>query len=226
MRNSTKQYAFPPQAFFGGNIPKNKIYERVSATASIKQKFVQQVEKIIWLYKLAPETINLPAGQFVKEIQVFELRQKEGVATIDETILRTLDKAISHPVLYQLTHNNSLQYAMAYKRPHETEADKWVVGEYFYSSTLKNTAAANTLPQALNLQALYEILLRQLMPAPAHAKETLAAQINRLQQLASLQKQAAQLENSLHKEKQFNRKVALNSQLRILQSQLKNLQTP
>ena len=37
----------------------------------MKDLFVAQVEQIVWQYKLAPETINLPATPGVPEIQVF-----------------------------------------------------------------------------------------------------------------------------------------------------------
>jgi Domain of unknown function (DUF4391) len=42
----------------------------------VKKLFVQQVEQIVWQFKLAPETINLPARPAVPEIQVFAIQLK------------------------------------------------------------------------------------------------------------------------------------------------------
>jgi hypothetical protein len=52
-------FAYPKQAEFGRPLPKNKIYERSGANTRLKDLFVEQVEQIVWRYKLAPETINL-----------------------------------------------------------------------------------------------------------------------------------------------------------------------
>jgi hypothetical protein len=60
-----------PQAAFGRTLPKNKIYAHSHANTRLKNLFVQQVEQIVWQFKLAPETINLPARPGVPEIQVF-----------------------------------------------------------------------------------------------------------------------------------------------------------
>ncbi|MCB1615954.1 MAG: DUF4391 domain-containing protein [Pseudomonadales bacterium] len=214
---------FPDNASFGGNIPKTRIYQRSGATASIKQKFVQQLDKITWACKLAPETINLPAGSFVKEIQVFDLTLKSGIEEVDEVVLRTMDKAIIHPLFYRINKNETCRYAMAYKRQHESASDKWVVDDYFYSPWMDGGAVEQPLPQALNLQSLYEALLRLLLPEPATTSESLPKQIARLHEIAVIQRAMARLESAIAKEKQFNRKVELNAEMRTLQQQLKGM---
>jgi Domain of unknown function (DUF4391) len=214
---------FPKNAQFGRNVPKSKIYERSGAIAAIKQKFVQQLDKIVWAYKLAPETINLPAGSFVKEIQVFHITLKPGIEQVDEAVLRSMDKAIVHPIVYLICKDNKCQYAMAYKRQHESASDKWVVDDYFYSSWLNNNAEEQSLPQSLNLQSLYEALLRKLLPEPATKNEPLQKQIARLHQITAIQKAMAKLESTITKEKQFNRKVELNAEMRHLKNQLDSL---
>jgi Domain of unknown function (DUF4391) len=219
--------SFPPKSAFGGSVPKNKIYERAKASTALKQLFTQQVEKITWAYKLAPETINLPAGNFVKEIQVFDIQLKKNIDQIDENILRAIDKTIRHPLLFQIRKETQQHFCMAWymawKRPHESDTNNWVVEDYFASGWSNNKTKTVNLPQALNLEKLYENLLKRLMPVPLTQNETLVQQIARLQQIALLQKQAAKLENNLHKEKQFNRKVEINAELREVKQQLKGL---
>lgn len=63
--------AYPKQAAFGRVLPKNKIYEHSGANTRLKELFVEQVEQIVWQYKLAPETINLPlssTGQVLPDL--------------------------------------------------------------------------------------------------------------------------------------------------------------
>ena len=59
-------------------LPKNKIYEHSGANTRLKDLFVEQVEQIVWQYKLAPETINLPAKPGVPESSGFPDRAEDG----------------------------------------------------------------------------------------------------------------------------------------------------
>ena len=70
---------YPAQAAFGRTLPKSKLYAHGHASTRLKNLFVQQVEQIVWQYKLAPETINLPARPGVPEIEVFgsQLKTRE-----------------------------------------------------------------------------------------------------------------------------------------------------
>lgn len=77
----------------------------------------------------------------------------------------------------------------------------------------------------LDIEKLYEKLLRQLMPLPARMEETLQAQSERLTNIQKKQKELDMLEARLHREKQFNRKVEINSQLRVLKNELVELST-
>jgi Domain of unknown function (DUF4391) len=56
-------FAFPPNAEFNRIIPKTKFYEHTSPTPTLKAKFVSQISQVVWSYKLAPETINLPPSE-------------------------------------------------------------------------------------------------------------------------------------------------------------------
>lgn len=71
-------FCYPPAALFGRTLPKNKIYERASVTPRLRQLFVEQVDAIIWQYKLAPETINLRPTAPVPEIQIFRIRLRSS----------------------------------------------------------------------------------------------------------------------------------------------------
>lgn len=218
-------FSFPAQARVGRLLPKNKIYEHGPVGAALRQRFVSQVERITWSYKLAPETINLPARGGVRggvvEIQIFDIVQK--TAELDEGVLRAIDRAIPLPIIFQLHHEQRTRMVAAYKRPSEADASKWVVDGYFASDWLPADAARQPLPVALDLHGLYEQILRSLLPQAARAGESLPEQLQRLTRLRSLQGEHDKLEARLHKECQFNRKVELNSQLRELKTEIDQL---
>ena len=82
------------------------------------------------------------------------------------------------------------------------------------------------LPVAVDLARLYEQILRQLAPIPAREGESISALAERQRQIASKQRECQRLEGRLHREKQFNRKIELNQQLRALKAELDALREP
>lgn len=81
----------PQAGRVGRTLPKNKIYEHSSANTRLKDMFVEQVEQIVWRYKLAPETTNLPAKPDVPEIQIFAIQLK--TPELHHDVLRCIDGA-------------------------------------------------------------------------------------------------------------------------------------
>lgn len=214
-------FAYPEAAKFGRVLPKSKIYERAKPSLKLKQLFVDQIGQISWQYKLAPETINLPATAAVPEIQVFRLVLKNGV--VHDDVLRCIDQAIPFPLLFELRDDERLKVVAAYKRPSEADADKWVVGDYFASAWMDADTERQVLPVVLDMGALYGRLLAPLLPFAAQAGETLAAHIARLELIRGKQRALLQCERRLLKEKQFNRKVAINAEVRVLNQALREL---
>jgi len=214
-------FNFPPQAKVGRVLPKSKIYQHGRVSATLRERFVRQVDQITWQYKLAPETINLPARGGVAEIEIFDIALKTDV--LDEDVLRAIDRAIPLPIVFQLHHGQRTRIVATYKRPSEAEAGKWVIDGYFAGEWLAADAERQPLPIALDLHRLYEQLLRSLLPQAARPGESLPEQLERLTRLRIQQGEYRKLESRLHKEKQFNRKVALNAELRELKTEIHQL---
>ena len=211
-------FHYPKAAAFDRVLPKTKIYEHTKPSNALKDLFVKQVDKIIWQYKLAPETINLPAKPSAPEIQIFSILLK--TPELNEDVLRCIDQAIPLPIFYQLSYDEHIKIKAAYKRPNEADASKWVTECYFETDWLAENTERQVLPVALDLAGLYEQLFKPLLPLPARPNEPLKLQVERLGLVRSKQNEYHRLESRLHKETQFNRKVELNKQLRALGSQL------
>ncbi|RLJ15795.1 DUF4391 domain-containing protein [bacterium endosymbiont of Escarpia laminata] len=211
-------FRYPKQAAFGRVVPKNKIYQHAKPSSAVKQRFVAQIDKIIWLYKLAPETINLPPCHVVPEIEIFEIQLKTQELT--EDLLRCIDQAIPLPILFELRYQEQVKFTATYKRLSEADAAKWVVDGYLSSPWLPVDTERAPLPVSLDLERLYEQLLRALLPIPERAGEALKEQMNRYAEIQRKEKECRKLESRLHREKQFNRKVEINTQLRAVQQAL------
>ena len=206
-------FAYPKQSAFGKVLPKSKIYQHARVTRRVQQCFVDQVSRIVWQYKLSPETTNLPARAGVPEIQIFTIALK--TEELDENVLRCIDKAISFPILYEVTFEDRIKEMAAYKRPSEADSAKWVVGDYFATDWQTADSGRSPLPVSLDLASLYEQLLRRLMPLPARNGESLKTHAERLATIHSKQRECDKLEARVNREKQFNRKVELLSLIHI-----------
>lgn len=211
-------FTWPTKAVVARPVSKAKIYAHAKPTAALRALFVDQVESITWAYKLAPETINLPAKPDVPEIEVFEIALK--LPDVNHSVLRCIDKAIPFPILFVLRHDGHSQPVAAHKRPSDAASGQWVVGDYHAAPWQKDGVVRPGLPVALDLQGLYEQLLRQHFAVPARAGESLRDQLDRLSLLSAKLAAAEKLETRLAQEKQFNRKVEINAQLRTIRTEL------
>jgi hypothetical protein len=214
-------FAWPRQAKVDRPVAKTKIYAHAKPSAALRALFVQQVDSITWAYKLSPETINLTAKPGVPEIEVFEVALK--LPDISHSVLRCIDKAIPFPILFNLRFEGRTQPIAAHKRPSDAASDQWVVGDYHAAPWQSDDVARPALPMALDLLGLYEQLLRQHFVAPARPGESLRDQLDRLSALAAKQVAASKLESRLNAEKQFNRKVTINAELRTIRTELDSL---
>lgn len=209
--------AYPKQAAFGRVLPKSKIYEHAGANTRLKDLFVEQVEQIVWAFKLAPETIHLPERPGVPEIQVFSIQLKTPELHLD--VLRCIDGAIPFPILFELSFEEKTQIIAAYKRPNEADSDRRVLSDYFMTEWLPTSSKRTVMPLALHLGGLYEQLLYRLIPLPARPQETLAELVARVEAAQAKQREVDKMVARLAKEKQFNRKVEINAQLRALKKE-------
>ncbi|MBP1858676.1 DUF4391 domain-containing protein [Rhizobium herbae] len=238
-------YDWPRASAFGRVIPKNKIYDHAGANTALKDLFVREVDQITWSHKLAPETINLPATKSVAEIQVFRITQREKALSTD--VLRAIDRAIPFPLLFELVHSGRVKLAAAYKRPSEADSTKWVLGDYFESAFLSEDGHRSALPVALTMGALYEQLLTPLveaqntrlipgaptgfaeapqssfMAAPDMQPLSLEARIAVAEAIKATTREVERIKARLGRERQFNKRVAINAELRAAREELKRL---
>lgn len=250
MNASGTLYDWPRAAAFGRVIPKNKIYEHAGANTGLKDLFVREVDQIVWSHKLAPETVNLAATKQVAEIQIFRITAR--TASLDRDVLRAIDKAIPFPLIFEVAHGGRVRLAAAYKRQSlnsrgEADSARWVVGDHFQGDWLPEDAPRAALPVALNMGVLYERLLEPLVagqtarlipgmgeapqtpftPADADADADRPVSLEeRIAQAEATERQAREVDRikaRLGREKQFNKRVAINAELRAAKQELERL---
>src|SRR5690606_29598748 len=99
-----------------------------------KKDFVDKIDKIRWLYKIATDTTNLPSGEVV-ELQVFEisLRKRDEIPGL----IKVIDRSIPYPIVFILTFGEELMFSLSKKHPHPANEDKAVTDWTFTSAWIK-----------------------------------------------------------------------------------------
>lgn len=214
-------FQYPEKTAFGKAVPKSLIYSKARPSKKVKSLFVEQIEEIVWAYKLSPQTLKLPAKGGYSEIQVFDIRLRSG--KLDSAVLDSIDKAIPYPIIFRLLCGDKIKNVAAYKRPATDGTKNWVIEDRFETAWLDDPGA-EPLPVALDLKALYEQMMLPIIGNTPRKEESLGAMVERLDLARKKQNELKKLQSRLKKEKQFNRKVEINAEIRTLSGELDRLQ--
>lgn len=211
----------PDKALLNRRIPKVKFYEQIEVDSKLERKFIDEIESIIWKYKLSQETTNLEPTKEVEEIQVFEISLKGKY--ISKEVLENIDRVIPYPILYILKYKDNIKLAIAYKERNKIDENKMVVHSYYQSEWIKEYELAVDILKGLSLEDVYDNLLRQLIPIENTLEDDIEKLIKLNEKQESLKKEIEKLEKKVKREKQFNRKVDLNIELQKKKKELEEL---
>jgi hypothetical protein len=207
---SAPLYRWPGAAEFGRVVPKTKFYERATISAAVREKFVSEVQRITWAYKLADETIHLRGDDRVPEIQVFTIEVKDDDVSVN--VLSTIDMAVPFPIIFEISRTTGSTRMVASHKQLDRSPPR--LSTYFTTGWHATGTQRVPLPPAIDLPGLYAGLLTPILPIATRPGEDVSAATARMDQARKLERDVAALEKKLRIEPQFNRKVELRRQLR------------
>jgi hypothetical protein len=220
--------SLPKSTEFNRRIPKQKFYENLSVTPELKRVFVDQISVIYWRNKLAATTLNVSQGVRVTEVEIFEIKLNQP--SIDTKVLQLIDKEIPYHILYLLEYHGEYQAWIGYKEPSATKTDIFKVNSYYNT----DWTTLDKLPlrmDGLHMDEIYDNFIRQIAGGRlvakngenAGAKSDIKEAIDLDYKRQKLNKQIASLEIKIKSEKQFNKQVKLNTQLKTLKRELEDI---
>ncbi len=213
----------PKSTEFNKRVPKQKFYEQIEITPALKRIFVDQIRIIYWRNKLAATTLNVAAGERVTEIEVFEIRLTEPV--LDEAVLKQIDKEIPYHILYILEYEKKYQAWIGYKEAAESGKNAFKVSRYYHTDWMSEDELPLKI-EGLSIDAIYDNFVRQIAGDALQTgnAESLKESVERETQRLNLQKQITTLEAKIRKEKQLNRQMQMNGELKKLRKELEAIQ--
>ena len=198
-------------------MPKNAFYGR-SNDSSLREFLTREFEGIIWLYKLAPATLNVEDGDNVHEIDIFYCKMKENEYSIKPFC--AMDELLPRHTIFIIEYGGKVDLLMHHKEMSLVHGEqKWKCGV----SELKHDIRidANTLNiQGQSMDAVYNCLLSQISGLPVSSKEEYKERVELRNHIEILQKQIAALQKRIKAEKQFNRQMELNAEVRKLKKEI------
>lgn len=213
---------FPKTTEFNKRIPKQKFYENMDVTPYLKRLFVDQIKLIYWRNKLAATTINIAVGETVTEIEVLELCLQKG--QVDEAVLQQIDREIPYHILFLLTYGGKEQAWIGYKEMAGSGTKAFKVIRYYHTEWVPEGSSQFEI-EGLDLDAVYAGLVRQIAgdSLPYQTGESLQTAVAQDERRRQLEKRIAALEAKMRKEKQLNRQIEINAELKRLRMECKRI---
>ena len=193
----------PKSTYFGKIIAKDKIYAAAGADSDLKDIFVEQVERIRWLNKISPNTVNIAQGENVEEIQVIEVTLKTPAP--DKRTLPTILKSIRYKIVFAVVHGDKTTYTA------------------YYDNKTSFTSANPPKLTGNDTDSVWENIIIQMRGAAIDEGKTLDEQIANDTERERLLRQIERLEKQARNEKQPRRKWELAEEAKRIKKEVESL---
>ena len=236
------QMELPADSRLGNRVYKKLFAENAQLGITDKKAFSEDIDKVVWMYKLEPDTVSIPAFSDSQreyfEIAVMQVDCKTQKRT--GRIAQIIHRAIPYPLLIIFSYESSVVFSLAHKRFSQSEKGAIVADEFFTSdwidlrcpTDVQESFLASLKLSALphnNLFAFYSGIVDRMTGLDCARlsgqfavgdKESQAERLEALQQCRQLETQIAELKAEIKKEDQFNRRVELNVKIKELEQSL------
>jgi len=205
---------FPTTTKVGRVIPKEKFYTKTTVNTKLRQMFVDEIDKIVWTNKIAPETLNITAKHYA-ELQVFEITLKGS--TISSQVLKHIDTFIPYPILFILKHTGATKAVMGYKEPNLNNQNQMKTDAYYETSW---QPTINLEIKGRSVDEIYKNFLHQINPdLQKTSQPDLKTSVVHLKQQAVIKKQIDALNRKIANEPSVAKRQELARERHKLEQQ-------
>ena len=189
-------------------LPKKAIFAKFDLKPSQRESFDANIARIDIVAVISATTVPaLSEGTEIKEFYVLAVQMKRK--EYDPKNIALLTKLIPQRMVFALQFEEQTQFAIYHTK--------------LISSVWKATEEATLPLSGLNLDTVWENIVTHIGEIEVTEGNTLAEQIKVEDIRSKLKAQIASLTQKLNKEKQFNRQMEINAEIKSLKKQLLNL---
>lgn len=188
-------------------LPKKAIYTKFQMNTAAKAKIDADISRITIVNEIAPNKVNIPAGEDVKSFFVLlvSLKRKE----YDEKTIATLSKLIPQNILFVLEYEDESRLAIYHTKVMQTE---W-----------KPTENQQIELHGLNLDTVWENIVKSLECGVWNEELSLDENIALHNKQEQLKKQIEKLEKQARAERQPKKKFELVQLLKKLNTEMREM---
>lgn len=188
-------------------LPKKAIYTKFQMNTAAKAKIDADISRITIVNEIAPNKVNIPAGEDVKSFFVLlvSLKKKE----YDKKTIATLSKLIPQNILFVLEYENESRLAIYHTKVMQTE---W-----------KPTENQQIELHGLNLDTVWENIVKSLECGVWNEELSFDENIALHNKQEQLKKQIEKLEKQARAEKQPKKKFELVQLLKKLNTEMREM---
>lgn len=211
---------FPATTLVNKVVPKNAFYKHLEVSSSMKEHFVDDVERIVWANKIAPSTLNVAQGKSVLEITVFNVLLKTPQCPMDVFIF--IDKNLPRHAVFILSYEDKVSVVISFKEAVQNSSSApFKVTKTYSTSWMKNSDLEIPL-QGSNMDSIYENMVRYVAGAQIQEEtESLKDDISKSNEIALLKKEIESLKAKINAERQPQKKFVLHKKLKELENKIK-----
>ena len=199
---------YPETTIFGQTVPKKYFYDKLEVNSKMKQRFVNDVEEITWLYKLAPETLNVQKGEQVNEIEIMLCPLKDVECPVD--VFKFISQKIPYHIVFILQYGESYRLLIQY-------------GKDSFVSPWHPREELSLKIEGQTLDRIYDGFVGQLTGIGNKDSESLQEIIRLKKEIKKLSDKIETFQRQIRKEPQLNRQIEMNSEARAMKQQLQEL---
>lgn len=208
---------FPQSTLLGKQVPKTTFYRKLEVNTKMKQRFVDDVTAINWLYKLAPSTLNVEDGKAVHEIVVFLVLLKEKDCPND--VFLFIDKNIPRHVVFILQYEDEYRLLLNYKEWQDQSAGTFRIVKSFATDWMDFDRLQLPI-EGQTMDKVYESFAGFVSGYGTKSNDD----TKRVVELEALISQKARMAEALQKkvrlEKQVNRQIEMNTEARTIKREI------
>ena len=201
-------YGLPQSTLISKQLPKKAIYAKFELKNSQRENFDADIARIDIVAVVSSATVPaFSGGDEVKEFYVLAVQLKKK--DYDSKNIVLLTKLIPQKMVFALQFEEQTQFAIYHT--------KLIVSQW---QVTKDTTLSLL---GLNVDMVWENVVKQVGQIDVVEGKTLDEQIKIEDIRIKLKAQIVSLTQKLNKEKQFNRQMKINAEIKLLKKQLSNL---
>lgn len=202
---------FPKSTVVHRRLPKEAFYKHLSLAATLKARFVTDVDRIVVENSLTKKDLNLEKESEIKEIMLLSIVLKKR--DFDGKIVEAIARQNPHKLIFLLEYENEYQLAVFHSKLYRTD--------WMKEQNLSLKLSGNTLNE------IWDDLIRQIAISSEavlqRQDQTIDEQLKTQDEIDRLNKLIKKTEAAAWKEQQPKKRFELYSKLKDYQKQLEEI---